>query len=302
MKSPGFYLLKGLTWPMKLFPLSFHYHMSDCLFFLIYYIARYRRDVTNANLELVFPEKTKEERDKIAKKFYRNLADIFIETLYVRHISAKEFDKRVTYENVGIFRKYQEEGRSVIGIIGHLGNWEFMQGFTSQFDMKTYFVYKKMSSRAFNEFFQYLRSGLGGIPLEMGNAYRQMVHDGQAGLVTMTVLIADQRPAPNELKVWLPFFGHEAPVIMGPERIAKKSNSVVVWGQIVRIKRGYFKLKVELITDDAKNTADMEITKKYFAKLEEAIREYPDQWLWTHKRWKYSKEQVLNHNSQKASK
>lgn len=296
MKTLGFYLLKGATYPMKFFPLSFHYGMSDCLFVLIYYIARYRRDIASKNIELAFPEKTQKERDAIAKKFYRNLADIFIEALYVKHMSKQEFDKRVRYENIDIFRKYQEKGRSVISVIGHLGNWEFMQGFTSQFDMKTYFVYKKLSSKTFDQFFQYLRSDLGGVPLEMKDTYRQIVHDKKAGNITMTVLIADQRPAPNDLKVWLPFFGHEAPVIMGPERIAKKTDSVVVWGQIVRERRGYFKLRVELITDDAPNTSEMEITKKYFAKLEAAIKEYPDQWLWTHNRWKYSKEEIMNRN------
>lgn len=274
---------------MKLVPSRVRYVVSDFLFAIVYHVVKYRRNVVDENLAMAFPKKSEKERRTIARQFYHNFCDIFIETLYIPHISKKEYDQRIRFENFELLNDLQERGISIIGLTAHTGNWEFSQS-VARFFENMYFVYKKLNNRTSNQLFLDLRSKTGAKPLEMRETFRQLKQDHDAKRPFVAAFLADQRPPANELNHWLPFFGIETPVIIGPEKIASKFKCAVIWAQIVREKRGYYRLRVELITEDASKNQPLEVTQTMFSKLEKMLKTHPDQWLWTHKRWKYRRD------------
>jgi Kdo2-lipid IVA lauroyltransferase/acyltransferase len=287
-KSPLLYVIKTLTLPMQLLPLRAHYPLSDFIFLFVYHIFRYRRNVVDENLSLAFPEKTEIERQKIARKFYHNFCDTFIETLYIQHIREEEYFKRVRFENIELLTDVLNRGQSVIGITAHTGNWEYSQS-VARFFQNTFFVYKKLNNKAFDQLFLDLRCKTGAKPLEMRETFRQLKQEHDAKRTFLGAFLADQRPPANELNHWIPFFGIDTPVIIGPEKIASKFQCAVIWAQLIREKRGYYRIRFEIITENARNNEPLEVTRIMFSKLEETLKMYPDQWLWTHKRWKYKR-------------
>lgn len=293
-KSIAYYILLTATWPMQLLPLEFHYLFSDFLYLFVYYVFRYRRKVVRLNLTNSFPEKSLEEIKTIERKFYHNFVDMFIETLYLTHISQKRHSKRLLYENIEIINNLYEQGKSVICVTGHYGNWEFTQLLPVHLKHKVYAVYKKLSVPFFDRFFKDLRSANGAILLEMNKTYKQLISDSNAGIPFFAGFIADQRPLEREIQFWMTFLNQDTPVLMGTEKIAKKTNAAVVWAEMQRIKRGYYKIVFRLLSENPVATNKFEITKLYMCELEKAIKRCPELWLWSHNRWKYKKNKYIN--------
>jgi len=102
-------------------------------------------------------------------------------------------------------------------------------------------------------------------------------------------LIADQNPSNMNGALWLSFMNREAPFYMGPETLAKRAKAAIVFAGIKMVKRGYYEVHLQLITRDASLLPQNEIIKKYVAFMEQQIREQPENWLWTHKRWKHKR-------------
>ena len=121
-KSPGYYILLAITWPMQLFPLAFHYLIADLLYILVYRVAGYRKAVVAENLRNSFPEKSPEERKLIEKQFYHGFTDMFIETLYFTHINIEKQKHRLEVVNFKPVQDLLDKGRNVITVAGHFGN------------------------------------------------------------------------------------------------------------------------------------------------------------------------------------
>ncbi|MDA3929811.1 MAG: lysophospholipid acyltransferase family protein [Prolixibacteraceae bacterium] len=289
-KSIGYYILMALTWPMQLFPLRFHYVISNCLYLVVYHVFGYRKAVVTENLRNSFPEKNEHELKLIEKKFYHHFVDMFVETLYLTHITKKEHSKRLVYENMELIDDLYAQKKSVICITAHYGNWEFTSLLGVHLKHRLYAIYKKLNNKMFDRFYKDIRGKEGAILLEMRQTFKQLVLDSKNGELFFAGLIADQRPLKNEIQFWMPFLNQDTPMIVGPEKIAKKINAAVVWTELELVKRGYYKLVFKLITDDPKSTQEHEITKVSMKYLEDAIIRCPELWLWSHKRWKHKRE------------
>jgi KDO2-lipid IV(A) lauroyltransferase len=291
-KNAGYYMLMIFTWPMKFFPLEFHYFFSEILFFLIYRVFRYRRKVAHNNLSLSFPEKDEKEIEKINREFFKRFTDIFIETLYFTHVNLEKESKRLVVKNFEIVDDLLEKGRNVIWVAGHFGNWEYVQLFRKKLISNRYFIYKQLNNKTFDQFYLRLRSRAAQ-PLEMKQTYRKLIDDKQNNRQFLAYFISDQRPLKEELKHWITFMNQDTPVMLGTEKIARKTNAAVVYAEIGRIKRGYHHIRFETIVEDPSTTKPYEITDRFFARLEESVRKSPEQYLWTHKRWKYKRGENL---------
>ena len=103
------------------------------------------------------------------------------------------------------------------------------------------------------------------------------------------MFMADQSPHADKIKYWLPFLNQETGVHMGAEKLSKMLDLAVVFIDIQRVKRGYYEITARTLFDNPKETKEFEITNKYFEILEEIIRKKPENWLWSHKRWKYKR-------------
>lgn len=298
-RSIGYYILMAVTWPMQLFRLEFHYFISGIIYFIIYRIAGYRKKVVSENLKYSFPEKSIDELKVIERNFYRGFADMFIETLYFTHINIEKQKKRLALENFEQVKSFISNGRNIVVISGHFGNWEFFQLFNEELPINKYFIYKKLRNSAFNQFYKDLR-GRAAIPLEMKETYRRLISDKKEGQQFGVFFISDQRPLKSEINYWLEFMNQNTPVMLGTEKIARKTNSVVFYLEISKIKRGYHKLRFELMEENPGEVEEHEITRLFYKKLENSIKSSPEQYLWTHKRWKYKKEDFktkTGHNS-----
>ncbi len=285
----GYYLLKASTWIFHILPMRFNYILSDILYLVCYYIARYRRKIVRNNLKNSFPEKTEQEIKTIERKFYRHLCDTFIETLYYDRISFEESKRRVRYVNSELPNKYLDEGRPVVVYLGHYNNWEWFVNWSLSTKHRFYAIYKKLTNKAFERFYYNLRGRFGTIPLERADSFRTLMEDNQNGIPTFSAFIFDQTPRIKEIQYWTTFLNQDTAVVVGAEKVARKLNAVVIAAHPRKIKRGYYEVEFVLITEHAKDTVKFQITEKCTKFLEKIIKEKPEYWLWSHKRWKHKK-------------
>ena len=289
MEKTGYYLLRTLTWIFQLFPLRVHYLLSNFLFFLAFYVFRYRRSVVKKNLTNSFPEKSLGELACIEKKFYRHFADTFIETLYFDRISVKEGKSIVKYLNPELLESYLKKDRQVVVILGHYNNWEWFCNWPLYSEYRFYPVYKRLKSKVFERFYCGLRSHFGAIPLERADTYRQLLSDHKNGIACTSAFLFDQTPRVYEIQHWVTFLNQDTPVILGAEKVAQKINAVVLFAHSKKVRRGKYEVVYDLITDNGAANPKYEITEKCLLLLENQIKEQPEYWLWSHKRWKHKR-------------
>jgi KDO2-lipid IV(A) lauroyltransferase len=274
-------------WALTLLPLRLLYILSDVLFFITYYLVRYRKNVVIRNIEKSFPHKSENERNLIVRKFYHYLCDYFIESMYMINMGAKECGERYRYENVEILEKYHSKNQSIIMAASHFGNWEWAANSMVQIPYRIFGIYKPLSSPLFNKLFVYMRSKYNSLPVPMKHTLRVIRESLNNKEVFVIYLVGDQRPMPEDLDYWTTFLNQETPVITGIEKIAKKFNFPVIFLDVERVKRGYYKVKFIEISDNPITTRKYEITGKYIRKVEEVVNATPEFWLWSHKRWKF---------------
>ncbi|QMU66490.1 MAG: hypothetical protein GKR88_20830 [Flavobacteriaceae bacterium] len=282
LKFLPFYLL-------SIFPLRFLYIVSDFTFFFIYYLVKYRRKVVNSNMERSFPDKTKVERVRIEKKFYRHFCDVFFETIKCLTISKGEIFKRFKVKDIEMVEEYYQQEKNIIIYTAHFGNWEWF-GFLPLFlPHQCTAFYQKLSSNYFNHLMQIIRSRYGIICMESSNAYRGLVNLEKDNKFTFNCIIGDQSPGVKTSKHWVKFLHQDTAFLVGPDRIAKKLNYVVIFSTFKKFKRGKYELRFSLIARNPKEIESSELIASYSKKLEESIFTSPEMWLWTHNRWKLTR-------------
>lgn len=273
----------------SLLPFWFLYLIADVLFVIIYYFIRYRRDVVQQNLANAFPEKTEKERHDIEYKYYRYLADLIVETVKMITVSEKQIQRRVVATNAELVHEYFAKGKSIIAVAGHYCNWEMAAlNFNFVTDKRFMIVYKPLSNATFNDFFVQIRSRFGGQPVAMRQTMRKMVE--YKNELTVSVLVGDQTPVMHEVNYFTNFLNQPTAVFLGIEKISKAIDAVVVFYDMKRVKRGYYTYTLVPLTENAKQTAEHEITDAHVQYLDGMIRREPQYWLWSHRRWKFRPE------------
>ena len=289
MAAIGYYLFYGLNWIITLLPLPVLYIFSDFLYLVLYNVAGYRRKVVATNLRNSFPEKTDTELKIIEKKFYRHLADIIIETLKSTHLTKLNQKKRFTYSNLEIINKLREEKRDIIAVLGHYNNWEWPTLLPYYLKYKTIIIYKPLQNKYFNNFVNNNRSKDGIVLTPTSQVIREIINYRKNNINTVSVFISDQIPALGDIKYWTTFLNQDTAVYTGAGKIALKYDMAVVFFHIQKIKRGYYNLDIELLFDHTKGISEEVITEKHVRRLEEIISEKPENWIWSHRRWKHKK-------------
>ncbi len=283
-----YYLIYGILWLISLLPLRVLYLISDGVYGLAFYIIKYRKKIVLNNLRIAFPEKTEEERNRIAKKFYRNLTDYFIETLKMLSASGKFFEKRFV-GNWDVINEVKATGRSVQMHIGHTFNWEWGNIQTARkVAMPLIGVYMPVTNKVFDRLLYNLRTGKGTIMIRATHMkedfmpYRHMQY--------LLGLVADQNPGNPAKGWWFNFLGKPAPFVKGPAQGALTNNCAVVFAYIKKVKRGYY--EAVFSGQPTEGLTEKELTGKFVRFLEDVIRKRPDMWLWSHRRWKHEWKEV----------
>ena len=280
-----YYVVYGFLWLFSLLPIRVLYVFSDCVYGLVFYIIKYRRDVVMNNLKIAFPEKSDEERMVIAKKFYHNLIDTFIETLKMISASNKFIVKRVT-ANWDLANSLKSTGRPVQLHLGHNFNWEWGNVAAAHYiNYPVLTVYMPISNKIFERLFLNLRTRTGSKMLRA----TKMAEDFLPYRNTeyFLGLAADQNPGVPSNAWWFNFFGRPTPFVKGPAKNAINNNTSIVFCFIHKRSRGHYEGVLSLATTEPTQFTEAELTGKFVRYLEDVIRQYPDMWLWSHRRWKW---------------
>lgn len=236
------------------------------------------------NLQIAFPEKTEKERIQIAKKFYHNLIDYFLESIKLLTISDKEFYKRCS-GNFNEINKIAASGISIQLHSGHQFNWEYANKIYSQkLDIPFILVYLPISNKTIDKVFKKVRSKNKTVLIDATNYRKNML--GIYKQQHVLALVADQSPPIPQYAFWLNFFSRPAPFLYTPEKSAQRTRVPVGFASFKKIKRGYYKFETTIITLNAADTNKGELTIKYRDFLQQQIRDQPDNYLWSHRRWK----------------
>ena len=271
-------------------PFSILYLISDFLSFTTYHVVRYRKKTILHNLRTCFPEKSDDEIRSLAREFYTNLADGIVELVKSFSLNKKDFRVRVKYNNIEVLQDQFDQGRSVFCMACHLCNWEWMlPGFHSFFSNPIDAIYLPLSGRWSERLMYKVRSRFGGYPIPMDRAAREIIKRSKEGARAFA-LVADQMPSISQEKYWTTFLGVETSFFVGGDVLARMTKSAVVFFGMRRVKRGYYEVDLILLGAPPFKEDKNYLIESYVRYLDSYIREYPGTWLWTHKRWQYSKE------------
>ncbi len=279
---PFIYLLSLLPFPLL-------YFFSDGVYIILYYVIHYRRVIVRQNLTNSFPEKSLPEIKEIEKRFYRYFCDLFLETFKTLTISKEEMIRHCEFtpETLEVITKLAEENQSFMIVMGHFGNWEWAGNtFSICCRHQLFVIYHPLTNKYFNGLIYRMRTRFGTRLIAMKDTLRDMLKNKDQ--LTATAFIADQAPLPDRA-YWMNFLNQDTPVFLGIEKIALKIRYPIVYATIRRVKRGYYKIFAERIELPSARGKTGEITEIHTGRLEADIRSQPENWLWTHRRWKHER-------------
>lgn len=290
-------IVHAIAYAFSLLPFRVLYALSDCLYVVVYRIIGYRKKIVRRNLSTAFPEKSDEERRIIEKKFFHWLCDYFIESLKLLSITPEEFLQHMEFRGSEDVEKCFSEGQSCAAVLGHYCNWEWLSATGLSF--KQYreeavcgLIYHPLFSDIANQLFLDLRQHLGGTCVRKQEILRHLMRLKMEKRPSLFGYISDQAPKWENTHLWIPFLNHpETPVFTGMERIMRKMNNAVVYVDMQRPERGKYVCTFKIITRDPASLPEHDITLRFFSMLEESIRRQPEFYLWSHNRWKRTKEE-----------
>lgn len=268
-------------------PLRILYLLSDFLFIIIYYVLGYRKSVILQNLQNSFPDKTEKEISKIKKKFYLNFCDYMVETLKAFTITAEELHQRVEHVHLDILEKAKKEGKNVMLLSGHIFNWEWFNALATVIPQeKSFPIYRKMQSDFWEEKIKLIRGNYGNEPIEAEAVMKHILRNPNDGN-SVYMFVADQTPHVDMVNYGLKFLNQPTPAFIGYDRLSTRMNVSFVYCEMEKVKRGHYKITYHEILPDHDKFEPFEVVKKFHQSLEKTILRNPDNWLWSHKRWKY---------------
>ena len=285
-----YHLLSFLLKLISYIPFRALYVLSDGLYYILYYIIRYRRKIVRKNLTESFPTLKGKEILQVEKKFYRYFTDQVLESCKMATISPEELKKHMKFTNIEAANAVFKEGKSIALYMGHYGNWEWIssiplwvaEGVTSVQ------IYHKLRNDNTNRLILNMRERLGAISVEMRKTARYITEITNTNQVSVIGFIADQSPKKKEVRYFLPFLHHRTPILVGTEKIVKHYGFEAWFLDMKRVKRGYYEAELIRMHEEPTSLPDFELTEIYFRMLEKMIQERPELYLWTHNRFKHA--------------
>ena len=290
-----YFIIYGFLYLLSLLPFAVIYFISDGVYFFMYYVFGYRTKIVMANLKIAFPDKPDRELKKIAKQFYHNLCDTFMEMIKLISMSNKTFEKRCKGDFT-IINELIKKGKNIQLHAGHQFNWEFGSLFMSKSikAIPTYAVYMPVNNNAMERVLLKIREKFGTIFIKATEfkEKREIIFKERF----VFFLAADQNPANPATAFWQNYFSKPAPFITGPEVGGIKNDAAIVFVRSKIIKRGHYVLESTVFCENATSTSRGEITRAFRDFLEMIITEEPHNYLWTHRRWKQDYKEAYKEN------
>lgn len=268
-------------------PLSVLYLLSDLLFYVLYYVARYRRKVVAEHLRQAFPDASEQRLKQLAKEFYRNLTDVMVESIHSGRMTPKDFSERVEFVNLETLQPLLDNGSSFILLAGHYCNWEWLLLSTCiKLPVPMDVVYKPLHSKAADKFMFETRSRFGVEPIDLKDFATEIMK--RKGTQRVYSILADQRPRSKGRAHTSQFLNRETRFFIGPEKIAQFVKMPIVYVSMTRLERGRYQVAFEILAEPPyeKKRDFYPVTEQYVRALEKQILKAPEGWLWSNRRWK----------------
>ncbi|MBA4410316.1 MAG: lysophospholipid acyltransferase family protein [Bacteroidota bacterium] len=284
----GVFILKLLGFT----PFWLIYLWADLIFLGSYYLIGYRKKTVIQNLKNSFPEKTDQEINEIARKFYLHFADLVVETFKAIQMSEESVRKRFHYKNPQVLDELYDQGKSIALLSGHYGNWEWTLSLPKVIRHQVHVIYRPIQNETFDHYIKSVRSRFGMFMMPARISLRTMLELEKSGQLSATYYLTDQT-ALKDTDYWMMFLNQETAVFPGAEKVASRFKQAVVFMDIQKVRRGFYEVEFTKLFDDASQTKEYEVTKAHTKFLEEIIRKRPELWLWSHKRWKHTRPEEI---------
>ena len=274
-------LVRCLSFILRSVPFSKLHLVSGPIALLL---KAYRGSIISQNLEKAFPSKETNELKSLSCNYRNHLGNILCESLKGFSMSQLELAERFVFLNPELANQYLDQGRSIILTLGHVGNWEWGQAIVSHYlRFNCVGVYKTLSNKSVNSYILKKRSQY-GVKLYSQKDILKFIISNKTE-TNVYIFIADQYP-PAEPRLALNFLNQQTFFDASVEKIAKKYDLPVLYADIRKVSEHNYKTTLKEVTNTPSQTAEGFITKGYAKFLEENIRQLPESWLWSHKRWK----------------
>lgn len=269
-------------------PFPLLYGLSNGVYFLLHRVIRYREKIVSANLRRSFPEKNEKELAAIRGRFYRHLADIFLEGLKGLYISKEEVLRRYRFVNPELVNKYFDAGRHVFAMPAHYGNWEWgVLSFALQVRHDVIGVYKPIHNPLVEGFMARRRTRFG---LQLAPFYTtRQTMENPPDKPALYIMMSDQSPSSHKKAQWVQFLNQETACLHGADYWGRKLDYPALFMDVQRVRRGYYEITFSELSAHPAGLPEGGLTAAYMQQLETVIRAKPEDWLWSHRRWKHPK-------------
>lgn len=285
-------ILYPILWVISILPFPLFYLFSDFICFIIYNVIGYRKRVVRSNIKLALPHLSNEERFQIEKKFYSHMCDMFLEMIKTMSISQKEMEKRFAFTNMEVYYDLEKKNKSIALMCAHYASYEWVISMNYYTNFKGIGIYKKLANPYFDKLVKRIRSKFKAELITTKETISTIENNYRNKVLSLYGFASDQSPKARSAYHWAPFMGPIVPVHTGAEMLAKRFDMNVIFLRVKKVKRGYYEASFEILSEDAKSVPNYEITDKFLKLVEEQIHEAPEFYLWTHKRWKHTKEKA----------
>ena len=280
-------LVYPFLWILSILPTMVLYRFSNFLFFIVYYLFKYRKTVVRENLRLCFPKKSLHEIKTIEKKFFRHLCDMFVESIKSISISEAEMRERYKFTNIEEVNKIEAANKSILLMCAHYGSWEWIFIIQKYVNTDGYAIYKKIENKYFDQLIRKIRAKYNTNLITNKETFNSMREHKRLGKKGIYGFLSDQSPKLKSAYYWREFMNIKVPVHTGAEKLAKELDLAIVFFKTKKVKRGYYETTFKTVTLNPNEFENYQITDLFINYLEDMIKEEPSHYLWTHKRWKH---------------
>ena len=277
--------------PVAYLPLWLLYALSSLLWPLVYYVFRYRVKVVRSNIDSCFPDRDKGFRRRLERRYYRHMMDLLAEGIYNLRAPLRKVAKRYVFDNSDILEPYYLANKSVVLMSAHYNNWEYMiTSLNSRISHHAIGVGKPLDNKGFGKFITARRARYGTEIVDQTNVREVMQYYDRWHIPVAYMMLSDQSPSNPHRSLWTTFLGRDTAFLFGAEHFARKYHMPVIIYDVVKERRGRYRVRFSLLVDNPDSMPEGEITRRYARHLERQIVEHPEFWLWSHRRWKLTHE------------
>lgn len=281
----SYYLIRANVFLFSLFPVRLVQSLANLFAYVLTHFISYRKDLIQSNLLKTFPHFEVIKITEITTNYYQHLSDLLFETIKGISFSKVQLKEHFECTNAEIFTPYLANGQSCLLIGSHYNNWELgCMAFPLWVSYPIYTVYKPMSNPYVDQYLNKCRAKWGMNMVPMTQVGRTLIEKKEQASIFL--FVADQSPASTKHAIWVDFLNRRTPFMHGVEKVARKTNYPVFYFSIKKRQWGKYEFTIKQITFDRSLSEYGMLTKEYAQLLAQEIKNKPEKWLWSHRRWK----------------